>query len=96
MSNYNQTVAADRRLLILKALAEAHGYTAHARLLRSFLDSFGHAVSADMLASDLAWLAEQGLIALHADSIATLTPRGLDVAAGLALVPGVRRPEPGE
>ncbi len=96
---YSEVVAADRRLLILKALGESHGYTAPSRLLRAFLDSFGRAVSADLLASDLAWLGEQGLVdaqASEGETIATLTQRGHDVANGLAHVPGVRRPEPGE
>lgn len=96
---YSDTIAQDRRLLLLRALREAHGYTAPARLLRSFLESFGRAVSADSLAVELSWLAEQDLIESRApegETIVTLTQRGLDVAQGAAIVPGVRRPEPGE
>ncbi len=96
--SYPAAVAADRRLLILQALRQAHRYTAAARLLRSFLDSLGRPVSGDLLAHELAWLAEMGLIALEggAEAVATLLPRGLDVAEGRTVVPGVRRPEPGE
>ena len=97
--NYADSVTADRRLLILRALSQAHKYTAAARLLRSFLDSLGRPVSADLLAHDLAWLAEMGLITLAGlgqETAATLLPRGLDVAEGRTVVPGVRRPEPGE
>ena len=112
--SYPNAIAADRRLLLLRALSQAHRYTAAARLLRSFLDSLGRPVGADLLQHDLAWLAEMGLIALdqstacpepalslsngpaEGETIATLLPRGLDVAEGRTVVPGVRRPEPGE
>ncbi|MBX3634752.1 MAG: ArsR family transcriptional regulator [Rubrivivax sp.] len=90
--------AADRRLAILRALESAAAYTVNALLLGRFLEAVGHAVSADRLAQDLAWLAEQGLLQL-ADAqglkVATLTPRGADVATGRATVPGVQRPAPG-
>lgn len=97
--SYSDSVTADRRLLLLQALNRAHKYTAAARLLRSFLDSFGRPVSADLVEHDLAWLAEMGLITLAGigqETVATLLPRGLDVAEGRTVVPGVRRPEPGE
>lgn len=89
---------ADRRLVLLKGLQAAVQYRANAYLLRHFADSLGHVVSADRIAQDLAWLKEQGLIALDVAegvSIATLTERGLDVATGRAVVPGVQRPAPG-
>ena len=104
--SYPAAIAADRRLLLLRALSQAHRYTAAARLLRSFLDSLGRPVGSDLLQHELAWLAEMGLIALdrsaacpepaEGETIATLLPRGLDVAEGRTVVPGVRRPEPGE
>ena len=97
--NYKEAITADQRLLILRALSQAHKYTAAARLLRSFLDSLGRPVSSDLVEHDLAWLAEMGLITtarLGQETAATLLPRGLDVAEGRTVVPGVRRPEPGE
>lgn len=97
--NYSESVVADRRLLILKALREAHQYTAAARLLRVFLGSFGRAVSADLVESELAWLAEQGLVTvapIAGETVATITQRGADAANGLTHIPGVRRPDPGE
>lgn len=96
---YAESVAADRRLLILKALRAANGYTASGMLLRAFLSSFGREVSSDLIAGELAWLAEMSLISLRAEAgqhIATITSRGLDVCQGVAQTPGVRRPEPGE
>jgi len=97
--SYPEIVAADRRLLILKALDNAAGYRAPARLLSAFLDSFGQKVSADQMAGELAWLEEQGLVDLQqteGETIATLKPRGADIAAGRARHPGVRRPAIGE
>lgn len=88
----------DRRLQLLRALANAAQYRANAYLLRAYCDSVGHAVSADRLESDLAWLAEQLLVTVERAPVllATLTARGLDVAHGRALQPGVKRPFPGE
>lgn len=99
MTSYAQMVAADRRLLILKGLKAAAEYTAARTLLVSFLGAFGRKVSADVVAGDLAWLAEQGLAEYTEagdETIAVLTQRGLDVAEGRATCPGVRRPKPGE
>ena len=72
-------------------------------IIHEVLDSLGHGVSRDQLLADLAWLAEQGLVACdclkpggNGCTVATLTPRGLDVALGRAVVPGVKRPLPGD
>lgn len=99
MTNYAQMLAADRRLLILKALAAAAQYTAPRRLLAAYLSSWGRKVSADVVSGDLAWLEEQGLLKVsdaESEPIGTITERGLDVAAGRAACPGVRRPGPDE
>lgn len=87
----------DRRLVILKGLESAAQYKANGFLLRRYCEALGHVVSADQIATDLAWLAEQGLMTLDGAqvSVATLTTRGLDVATGRANVPGVARPQPG-
>jgi hypothetical protein len=95
--NFDEYQTEDRRLVILRALEAAVQYRANAYLLRTFCDSVGHVVSAGRLETDLAWLAEQGLVKLVRDpvSVATLTERGLDVATGRAVQPGVKRPLPG-
>lgn len=95
--SYPDLVAADRRLVILRVLADSIGYTCNEHLLGSLLESFGHAVSRDALRTELAWLAEQGLVTTRevaGVTIAKLAPRGADVAAGSAHVPGVKRPAP--
>ncbi|PWG62845.1 VpaChn25_0724 family phage protein [Spiribacter halobius] len=96
--SFSEHAARDQRLVILQALEEDAGYSHNEHVLRSVLRAFGHAVSRDALRSQLAWLAEQGLIELEESSgvqVASLTPRGEDVATGAARVPGVARPRPG-
>lgn len=87
----------DRRLVLLRVLADSTGYQTNEFLLESMLDEMGHTVSNDRLRSDLAWLTEQQLItqqAVGGVTIAKLTARGFDVARGRAQVPGVKRPRP--
>lgn len=92
--SYADSVAADRRLMMLRALAVS-GYGANETLVGLFLDSMGHAVSLDVLRGELTWLTEQGLIE-RVDAAVKLTRRGADVVDGRATYPGVRRPQPGE
>lgn len=96
--SFAQLLSEDRRLVILRLLAAAPEYTLNAFVLRPGLEAVGHAMSADQLATELAWLAEQGLAELEAMAnvtVARLTARGADVAAGRIVTPGVKRPEPG-
>lgn len=93
--SFADLAAADRRLLILLALAEAPGYTLPARLLQAFMGGKGQRASADQVRGDLAWLEEQGLLSLKSD-VPTLSLRGIDVAADRARCPGVARPRPGD
>lgn len=95
--SYSKTLAADRRLVILKLLEKSAGYKSNPYLLQTALDDFGHMVSIDSVLSDMAWLEEQGLISIEKPGgvcIGTLTQRGMDVAAGRTTVPGVKRPGP--
>jgi hypothetical protein len=96
--NFDQFQTEDRRLVLLKGLAAAAQYRANGYLLRRFADQVGHTASADRIAADLAWLAEAGLLTSEAAApdvtVATLTARGLDVAEGRAVHPGVAKPRP--
>lgn len=88
-----------RRLTILRFLAAAPGYEGNDALLAQALESVGLGASADQVAGDLAWLEEQRLIhteKLGAVTVAQVSVRGVDVAHGRAVVPGVARPRPGE
>ena len=96
-STYSQHVVEDRRLAILRILEGSPEYRANLYLIQRMLASFGHSASLDALKTDLAWLAEQGLIEIDSVGnveIPQILARGLDVACGRATVPGVARPMP--
>ncbi|ADU99817.1 hypothetical protein [Alicycliphilus denitrificans] len=95
MSNFSTFLAEDRRLVILRVLAELPAYRTNSFLLHTLLAKWGHEPSTDQVKGDLAWLREQQLVTVddvEGVYIATLTTRGADVAAGRAMVPGVKRP----
>ena len=97
--SYSQKITEDVRLRTLQQLVKAPQYTLPAAALRASLVEYGHELSADRMTTELAWLEEQGLLIqrpVGATSIAVLTPRGEDVAAGRSQQPGVARPRPGE
>lgn len=95
--SFETHLAADRRLVILRLLADSSGYSANEYTVQAVLEDMAHAVSQDKLRGELAWLGEQALLALSmvgGVTIARLTERGLDVARGRVQVPGVKRPQP--
>lgn len=96
--SFAELLTEDRRLSLLRLLAEAPGASANTYVLATGLRAMGHSCSGDQVESDAAWLAEQGLVTverLGAVRVVGLTPRGDDVAYGRAMVPGVKRPVPG-
>lgn len=95
--SFQNLLTEDRRLVVLRFLAEDPGYRLNTSLLQSALDRFGHSVSRDQIATDAAWLREQGLVTIEdlgPVQVLALTSRGLDVATGRAVTPGVKRPSP--
>ena len=96
--SFADLLASDMRLVILRCLNEDPGYDLNESMLQTMLEALGHNVSRDRVRTELAWLAEQGLVTV-ADvvgiQVATLTARGSDTATGRATVPGVKRPRPG-
>jgi hypothetical protein len=95
MSKYAQFLAEDRRLVILRILAEIPSYRTNSSVLTQLLANFGHSPSRDQVKTELHWLQEQGLVAIDDVSdvlVATLSERGADVASGRATVPGVKKP----
>jgi hypothetical protein len=102
-------LAEDRRLVVLRSLAEDAGYSANEMVLQRLLDHVGHRVARDMVRADLAFLAEHGLIRLETLAmpprdprafgatgelwVAHLLPAGEDVAKG-RMHPGVARLPP--
>jgi hypothetical protein len=99
--NLADILRADRRLVILRILAEVPEYELNDSVIATGLGSIGHSVSRDVVATELVWLEEQSLVTIdRAEAasktllIAKLTARGHDVQAGRATVPGVARPSP--
>ncbi len=88
----------DMRLVLLRMLAEDADYKINSSILQQGLDLYGHGISRDKLHAEIAWLCEVDLVTadeLNSVKVVTLTHRGLDVAKGRAIVPGVKRPGPG-
>lgn len=93
--DFSERLQQDRRLVMMRLLAEMPMYCANSSVLHMALERFGHATTRDLVKTDLAWLSEQGLVKAEAMGpvlVATATERGLDVASGRATVPGVARP----
>lgn len=86
----------DRRLTILRTLAEDHDLTVNEFVLRRALSALGHDVYAETLRMDLRWLEEQRLVTVErmqdgAVWVATAAEDGVRVARGKPH-PGVARP----
>lgn len=96
MSDYGQTtLRRHRRLSILRYLDEAPEYTSNRSMLRDVLNGLGVTSTADQVVTEIAWLAEQGLVATADGYVVTATERGVEVARGVAAHPDVQRPAPG-
>lgn len=89
----------DRRLCVLRILADQTGYTVNESVMQAALELVGHRLSRDMVQGLFSWLKEQGLVRVEELSytlhVASITQRGLDVQSGLSTHPGVKRPRPG-
>lgn len=95
---FAQLQTENRRCAFLRFLADNADYAMNTSVLQSALEAIGHGVSRDVVNGDAAWLEEQGLAScedLGGIIVVKLTQRGADVAAGRAVVPGVKRPGPG-
>ena len=95
MSQYATYLAEDRRLVILRVLADMPTYRTNSYLLCTLLGKYGHAPADHQVKDDLAWLQDLQLITVEVVEsvhIATLTTRGADAAAGRIVVPGIKRP----
>ncbi|RMX07431.1 ArsR family transcriptional regulator [Allofranklinella schreckenbergeri] len=93
---YATALSEDRRLNILRILAELPAWRANSSTLYTLLAQWGHHPSRDQVKSELRWLADQQLLELDEIAggsvlVATLTERGEDVAAARIVVDGVKR-----
>ncbi|WP_321392800.1 hypothetical protein [Emcibacter sp.] len=97
--SFAEKMKEDRRLCILRLLHEQPEYTLNHSVLKLGLGELAHHISEDVVLSEIAWLAEQGLVTAKTLEnnlrIVKLTQRGSDAATGSATVPGVKRPSPG-
>ena len=87
-----------RRAILLRFLSEDADYARDTGRLKAALKSVGHGVPLRQVNEDAAWLEECGLVAcetLESALVVKITQRGLDVATGDEVVPGVKRPGPG-
>lgn len=96
---FQDFISEDRRLAELRFLAEDNDYSLNDSVMQTALKMIGHAVSRDIILADFAFLAELGLIRIEQVlngqvTVAHLTSRGADVAAGVAVVPGIKKPRP--
>lgn len=85
------------RITILRLMLPAPGYRLNESLLHGQLPSRGFSIARDQVRTEMAWLAQQGLV--HVDDldgllVAELSLQGVDVANGHATHPDVQRPSP--
>ena len=98
MISFRKFATEHLRLAVLQILAADADYAHNELVLSSALGLVGHGVSRDSLRTELAWLAEQGLVSIEDISgiqVSRLLSRGQDVSRGVAQVPGIARPQPG-
>jgi len=87
----------NRRLYLLKTLQVAGDYRMSDIYLQTALQAIGYGSALSVIRSDMAWLEQLGLLTTKviADmTIAHLSNDGVDVACGVAHVPGIARPRP--
>lgn len=93
--SYQENMREHQRISILIMLDQVPDYSMNESMIVDELKRWGLSCSRDQLKALLAWLQEQGLVVcepLGHSQIARITQRGQDVAAGMAVVPGVKRP----
>lgn len=100
--SFKDLLTEDRRLVILRALAEDHGYRLNESVLKKVLAHIGHDVGRDIVRADMTWLEQHGLLQIERLTagaspgelwVAKLTEPGAEVARGRPH-PGVARPSP--
>lgn len=98
-NSYLKHLAEDRRLSILRLLAEAGG-TANERVLSTGLEMLGHTrQSQATIREDIKFLETNGLITIQWFSdfqVCTISKRGVETIEGRITVEGVKKPGLGE
>lgn len=97
MMSASKVIQEERRGLILQLLSRVPQYTANETVIHDHLVGMGCPTGWDVLAGELVWLDEQGLVRLDKPgglAIARITRQGKDAAEGTTRYPGVRTPPP--
>lgn len=96
----SEFIESDIRYLILLILSQQLNYTANQELLLFALREFGNAISHERLYTELLWLEKEAEVlsctTFKEMRVAKLNTAGLDVANGIKLISGIRRPMPFE
>lgn len=96
--NFERYIAEDRRLCILRLLAETGG-TANDSVLHTALEALGHRRQPRAeIHEDIRFLKSCGLVVeewIKSVLIVTITRRGVDVSEGREVVEGVKKPSVG-
>ncbi|MEI7250287.1 ArsR family transcriptional regulator [Pectobacterium versatile] len=82
----------DRRMRILHILIASPAQLTNEDVLKKALRIVGHAISSDLLRTEIMWGAEQGLLEAWNENdlyIVQLTQRGEDIGRGVANTSGV-------
>lgn len=98
MTNYDEFLTLDARLVILKELAAQPDGRLNEVLIERVLDVFGHRRSREWIRTQLRKLEELGAVGLDDVGtvlVATLKRAGLDHVERRSLIDGVARPSPG-
>jgi len=94
---YEEHLAADARLVILRELAAQTAGRLNDTILTSVLDSFGHRRSREWVRTQIAKLEELGAVTIAEAGtmrIAAITRAGLDHVERRSVIDGVARPSP--
>lgn len=98
MNDYVETLSRHRRIAVLRYLEAAPHYSSNSSILTDVLRGLGVTSTYDQVVTELLWLKEQGFVLvedLGGITIATATPRGVEIATGAATHSGIQRPRPG-
>ncbi|KXF92102.1 hypothetical protein [Phaeobacter inhibens] len=96
--SYADDLRKHARISILRFIEDAPKYTSNVSMLATQLPRVGIAFTRDQIATELHWLAEQGMATIETIGdfvVVTATSRGVEVAQGIARHPEIQRPRPG-
>ncbi|MBD5416970.1 MAG: ArsR family transcriptional regulator [Desulfovibrio sp.] len=98
-AEFQERLAQDRRLVILRFLAEEADGRMSASVMQDALELMAHRVPRVQVMEDASYLEERGLLRVEyvgTVPIFRVTSRGVEVARGLVVVPGIKRPRLGD